>query len=304
MIGETVSHYKIIEKLGKGGMGVVYKAIDTTLERTVALKFVSSEVSDNESLIKRLAREAKACASLNHPNITTIYELAITEGRSFIVMEYVEGITLKELIAKKHLELNEVLDIAHQAVNGLIAAHKKGIVHRDLKLSNIMLDADHCVKIMDFGLAKLASGTTMLTQSGEILGTVAYMSPEQIKGENVDLRSDIYSFGMILYQLCTGELPFKDEYELAIMYSIIHEKPVSPHEINSHINPELEAVILRALEKDPDKRFKSFAEMECDICNLQSGHISGQNKYTTVRGDLSKRGFFYKNIDKKDSDSI
>ncbi|MFQ5864411.1 MAG: protein kinase [bacterium] len=273
MIGKTISHYKILEKLGEGGMGVVYKAMDTTLGRLVALKFVSAAGVTDELTKKRLMREAKACALLNHPNITTIYEFGQADERSFIAMEYVEGQTLQALVEQKRFELCEVLEIALQAADALDAAHSKGIIHRDLKSANIMIDANGGVKIMDFGLAKL-SKSSLLTQTGVTLGTAAYMSPEQARGEEIDSRSDIYSMGVILYQLSTGELPFAEAHHLAVMYAVINEDPRPPRELNPEIPPELQAVILKAMEKDPDSRYQNFEEMANDLMELQEAVVS------------------------------
>ncbi|MFQ5753319.1 MAG: protein kinase [bacterium] len=293
MIGQTISHYKILNKLGEGGMGVVYKAMDITLGRIVALKFVSAEMATNESTKHRLMREAKACASLNHPNINTIFEFVEAEDRSFIVMEYIEGKTLQELVNQKHFEVEEVLEIALQVVDALDVAHKQGIVHRDLKSANIMLDVHDRVKIMDFGLAKLSRGS-LLTQTGATLGTAAYMSPEQAQGEEVDLRSDIYSIGVVLYELLTGELPFKEAHQLAVMYSIVHEAPNPPRELNPAIPAELEAVVLKAMEKDPNDRYQNFADMKTDLMELQETlYQPGTTKKSSqrVQTDLSTQNF-------------
>jgi serine/threonine protein kinase len=268
MTGQTVSHYQILEKLGEGGMGVVYKALDLTLGRIVALKFVAADLATNESIKQRLMREAKACASLNHPNISIIYEFGEADGRNFIALEYVEGETLQKLLTQKRFEVTEVLEVALQVTNALEAAHKKGITHRDLKSANIMLDVNNRAKILDFGLAKLAQGSR-LTQSGMTLGTAAYMSPEQVRGEELDHRSDIYSMGVVLYELLTGDLPFVADYHLAVMYAIVNVDPKPPRESNPAIPPELEAVILKALAKEPEKRYQTSAEMGNELLELQ-----------------------------------
>ncbi|MFX0212292.1 MAG: serine/threonine protein kinase, partial [Candidatus Hodarchaeota archaeon] len=204
MIGKTISHYKILEKLGEGGMGVVYKAEDTKLDRIVALKFLPENLLCDEEAKKRFVHEAKAASALNHPNITTVHEIDEVDGKCFIAMEYIEG-------KEKGLSIEEVLRIALQTAEGLSKAHQKDIVHRDIKSDNIMFTPDGLIKIMDFGLAKL-KGVTKLTKTGSTLGTLQYMSPEQAQGEEIDHRSDIFSFGVILYEMITGQLPFKGEH--------------------------------------------------------------------------------------------
>ena len=224
MIGKTISHYKILEKLGEGGMGIVYKAQDIQLQRLVALKFLPPHVADHPEEKTRFIQEAQSASALNHPNVTTIYGIEESSEGLFIAMEYVEGKTLKQTIEKETLSIKKVLDIGIQVCEGLTAAHKKEIVHRDIKSDNIMVTKDGLAKIMDFGLAKL-KGATKLTQTGSTLGTLAYMSPEQAQGEEVDHRSDIFSFGVVVYELLTGKLPFEGEHQAAIIYSIINENP-------------------------------------------------------------------------------
>lgn len=273
MLGTTISHYKILEKLGEGGMGVVYRALDTTLGRTVALKFISASAGANESMKQRLAREAKACAALNHPNITTVYDFVETDEHVFIAMEFVEGEGLDKILEAKHFDAADAAALVLQLLDGLEAAHRKGITHRDLKASNIMLDADGRLKIMDFGLAKFAQGS-MLTQSGSTVGTAAYMSPEQARGEETDHRTDIYSVGVVLYQLLTGTIPFPHAHHLAILYSVVNEAPKPPRELNSSIPAAVEAVILKAMAKNPDERFQSCTEMAKSILEASEG-VSG-----------------------------
>ena len=268
MIGSKISHYQIVEKLGEGGMGVVYKAIDTILDRPVALKFVSSAVTIDKTIKERLMREAKACAALNHPNITTIYEFGEDDDRAFIAMEYVEGRTLQEITIEKRLEIQEILEVARQITDALSTAHKKGIIHRDLKPANIMQDVTGRIKVMDFGLAKLVQAS-LLTISGATLGTAAYMSPEQAQGIDLDHRSDIYSMGVILYQLSTGKLPFMDTHPLAVMYAILHDLPTLPREVNPEISENFEKVIMRALEKEPESRYADISEMNDDLRHIQ-----------------------------------
>ena len=262
MIGQVISHYKIIEKLGEGGMGVVYKARDTKLDRTVALKFLPPAVGEKEKT--RLIREAQAVARLDHPNICTVYEIGDAEGMPYIAMAYVEGTTIKDRVEEGQLTLDEITDYAQQIARGLQTAHRKNITHRDIKCANIMVTDEGQVKIMDFGLAKLA-GRTQLTKEGTTAGTVAYMSPEQARGEDVDHRTDIWSFGVVLYELLTGQLPFRSEYETAMVYSILNEDPTPVSNINPDIPAELEAIVLKALEKNKEDRYQSIEELLADL---------------------------------------
>ncbi len=269
MIGSTVSHYRIIEKLGEGGMGVVYKAEDTTLKRLVALKFLPPEYSRDEEAKGRFFHEARAAAGLEHPNIATVFEIAEAEGQIFIAMSCVEGRTLKDRIYKseKHaapLPLNEAIDVAIQIGEGLALAHENGIVHRDVKSSNIMITDKGQVKIMDFGLAKL-KGQTKVTREGTTMGTVAYMSPEQALGKEVDLRTDIWSMGVVLYEMLTGQLPFKGEYDQSIMYAIMNENPEPVTALRSGVPMELERIIQKALEKNRDERYQNVIDMVVDL---------------------------------------
>lgn len=268
MIGKTISHYNILEKLGEGGMGVVYKAEDTKLKRTVALKFLPPHALGNDEEKARFVHEAQAAAALDHPNICTIYEINEIEltpgesrdGQTFIAMAYVPGQSLKEKIECGLMKLEEALDIAIQIADGLQEAHAKGIVHRDIKPANVMVNEKGLAKIMDFGLAKL-SGRTKLTKTSTTLGTVAYMSPEQGRGQAVDNRSDIWSFGVILYEMITGQMPFAGDYEHAVMYATINENPQPPKELNEKISDELQEIILKTLEKEPQARFQSTSEV-------------------------------------------
>jgi serine/threonine protein kinase len=260
MIGKIISHYKILEKLGEGGMGVVYKAQDTKLDRIVALKFLPKSLMCDAEAKTRFEHEAKAASALDHPNIATIYEIDEAEGECFISMGFVEGKSLKELLKEKTLSLKEVLDIAIQIVEGLNAAHKKGIVHRDIKSENLMLTNEGLVKIMDFGLAKL-KGASGVTKSGTIMGTIQYISPEQFKGTEVDRRSDIFSFGVVLYEMTTGQLPFQGEYEAAIIYAIVNETPRLLASYNLDVPEELQKIINKALAKNKDERFQDANEI-------------------------------------------
>jgi tetratricopeptide (TPR) repeat protein/predicted Ser/Thr protein kinase len=264
MIGKIISHYKILEKLGEGGMGVVYKAQDIKLDRLVALKFLPPHLTSEFEEKERFIHEAKAASALNHTNITTIYEIDEFEGQMFIVMEYVEGKTLKQIIEKETLPIKKALDIGIQICEGLAMAHEKGIVHRDIKSDNIMLTPRGQVKIMDFGLAKL-KGATKLTKTRSTLGTLAYMSPEQAQGEEVDSRSDIFSFGVVLYELLTKNLPFGGEHQAAIVYSIINEEPQPVARFNNQVSAELERIVFKALSKDREERYQHADEVLADL---------------------------------------
>jgi len=267
MIGTTISHYKILEKLGEGGMGVVYKAHDTKLDRLVALKFLPHYLTTDSVEKERFYHEARAAAALTHQNIAVVYEIGEHDGQIFIAMEYVEGKTLRNLVETIHelpLPVKKILDIAIQVCDGLQAAHEKGIVHRDIKGDNIMLTSKGQAKIMDFGLAKL-KGATKLTKAGSTLGTAAYMSPEQAQGDEVDHRSDIFSFGVVLYELLTGHLPFRGEHHAALMYSLINEEPQPIARFNEKVTPEIEHIVTKALEKDRDDRYQHVDEMLADL---------------------------------------
>lgn len=265
MIGKTVSHYTILEKLGSGGMGDVYKAEDTRLKRMVALKFLPPELTRNPEAKARFINEAQATSALEHNNICNIHNVEeMDDGQLFIVMAYYEGQTLKQKIEQGPLKIEEALDISIQIAKGLDKSHKEGIVHRDIKPANILITEDGFVKILDFGLAKLA-GQTKLTKTGTTLGTVAYMSPEQAKGGHVDHRTDIWSLGVILYEMLTGRLPFKGDYDQAMLYSIINEKPDSIRSINKEIPVEFEAIIGRSLQKSSEKRYSNLGEWIDDL---------------------------------------
>jgi len=271
MIGKTISHYKILEKLGEGGMGVVYKAQDTKLDRIVALKFLPKHLLCDAEAKTRFAHEAKAASALNHTNITTIHEIDEVEGECFICMEYVEGKSIKELIKQKTLSIEEILNIAIQIAEGLNAAHKKGIVHRDIKSDNIMLTDEGLVKIMDFGLAKL-KGVSKLTKTGTTLGTTQYMSPEQVQGIEVDQHSDIFSFGVVLYEMITGQLPFKGEHQVAIIYSIINETPEPLARYKANVPEGLQRIIDKAMEKNRDERYQHVDDLRADLLKIKREH--------------------------------
>ena len=268
MIGTTISHYKILEKIGEGGMGEVYLAEDTELDRKVALKFLPLHYATNPEIKTRFKREAKAAAALDHPNICTVHEIDEAGGQTFIVMAFIEGQSLKNKIETGSLGLDEALDIAIQVADGLQEAHEKGIFHRDIKSANIMLTSKGQAKIVDFGLAKL-TGHTKLTQSDTTLGTIAYMSPEQMQGETVDHRTDLWSLGVVLYEMVTARLPFEEDYEAAIIYSILNDFPKLPSEIREELPVELEKIILKCLRKEPKDRYSSAHTVLTDLKKLQ-----------------------------------
>ena len=268
MIGKTISHYKILEKLGSGGMGVVYKAEDTKLKRTVALKFLPLELTHDPQAKERFIHEAQAASALDHPNICTIHEINETEeGQLFIVMACYEGETLKDKIKDQRLKIKEAVDITVRIAAGLATAHAKGITHRDIKPANILITKDGMVKILDFGLAKLAS-RAHLTLTGTTIGTVAYMSPEQALGQEVDQRSDIWSLGVVLYQMLSSQLPFKGDYEQAIIYSIVNGNPTPLSELVPGLPAELYRIVNKTLEKDRDKRHQHVVELLDDLHTL------------------------------------
>jgi eukaryotic-like serine/threonine-protein kinase len=265
MIGQAISHYKILEKLGEGGMGIVYKAHDTKLDRIVALKFLPSHLSPDNTEKERFLNEAKAASALDHTNICSIHSIEETDnGTLFIVMAYYEGMSLKGKIEQRPLPLKDVVKYATQIASGLQKAHEKGIVHRDLKPANIFITNDDHIKIIDFGLAKVMH-QNMLTKSGSTLGTVPYMSPEQAQGVKVDHRTDIWSMGVVIYEMITGQHPFKSDYETALVYSIINEEPEPITAVRSNVPMELERIVLKALQKDRNFRYQSVEELIVDL---------------------------------------
>jgi len=264
MIGKTISHYKILEKLGEGGMGVVYKAQDTKLDRTVALKFLPPELIRDADAKTRFIHEAKAAAALSHPNICTIFEIDEADGQTFITMEYLEGQSLKEKVGPGPLKLDEAIAIALQVAEGLQEAHEKGVVHRDIKSANIMVTPRGQARIMDFGLAKLGGGTK-LTKVGTTVGTIVYMSPEQARGEVTDGRTDLWSLGVVFYEMLTGQLPFKGDYGEAIVYSILNETPEPVTGLRTGVPTELERIVDKALEKDSKMRYLSASDLLVDL---------------------------------------
>jgi len=274
MIGKTILHYKILKKLGEGGMGVVYKAEDMKLKRTVALKFLPLDVAGDDELRKRFINEAQTASALNHPNICTIYS-AEDDDQPFIAMEFVQGKELREIVGAYNytpLPVDEIINYATQIAEGLQAAHKNSITHRDIKPANIMVTDDGLVKVMDFGLAK-KKGQPALTKTGSTIGTIAYMSPEQAKNEPVDHRSDIFSFGAVLYELCSGRQPFEGDYEAATLYSVVHEEPLA---LPDAVPPELQRIVFKCLEKEAANRYKSAAQLLADLHQIKKAPESTQ----------------------------
>ncbi len=290
MIGKNIAHYKILEKLGEGGMGVVYKARDAKLDREVAIKFLPHHVAVNKEERERFKIEAKAAAALNHPNIATIHAIEEADDEMFIVMEYIEGQELRDIVGAYRntpLPVDQIIHYATQIASGLKAAHKKGIIHRDIKSANIMITEEGTVKIMDFGLAKIGGGAK-LTKANSTLGTAAYMSPEQARGQNVDQRSDIWSFGVVLYEMLSGELPFGGEYEQAVMYAIVNEAPKELEVSRNGVPPELERILDKTLAKNPMERYPDGAELLTDLKKVTKNPEDNGRRTTAALPPASK----------------
>jgi serine/threonine-protein kinase len=275
MIGTSIAHFRILEKLGEGGMGVVYKAEDQKLKREVALKFLPAHLTATEEERARFVQEAQSAATMNHPNVCTIYGIEEHEGQQFIEMEYVDGQTLRQKIQGKQIKVDEAVDYAIQIGEALMEAHGRGIVHRDVKAENIMVNSKNQAKVMDFGLAKLR-GSLRLTKTSSTIGTLAYMAPEQIQGEEVDARSDIFSFAVVLFEMLTGRMPFRGEHDAAMMYSILNEDPESLTKQREDAPADLERILERALEKDPGDRYQHADDMVSELRRLKkkSGRVS------------------------------
>jgi len=281
LTGNIVSHYRVLDKIGDGGMGVVYRGEDTRLGRTVALKFLTQPYLRNASALERFEREARTASALNHPNICTLYDVGESPSGPFLAMEYLEGMSLRELIDGKPIPVPELVNIGMQIADGLEAAHAAGIVHRDIKPANVFLTARGQVKILDFGLAKVegrgkpespgdkTAATVEITGSGTTVGTVAYMSPEQARGEEIDARTDLFSFGVLLYEMATGVRPFDGATSALVFDAILHKDPTPPERVSKDIPPELNDIIEHALEKDRERRYGSAAEMLGDLKRLQ-----------------------------------
>jgi serine/threonine protein kinase len=296
MIGQIISHYRILEKLGQGGMGVVYRAEDTRLGRTVALKFLSEAISRDRRAIERFLREARAASTLNHPQICAVHDIGEHDGRHFIVMEFLEGAALNHLVAGGALPADQVMDIGSALADVLAAAHAKGIIHRDIKPANIFV-TDRGVKLLDFGLAKpspdrLASaGPTeeQLTDGGAVLGTPAYMSPEQVRGETVDARTDLFSLGAVLYEMSTGRLAFPGATSGTIQEAILNRTPVPVGRVNPEAPPRLEDVINKALEKDRTLRYQSASDLRADLERLKRDRLSTGLVSRAIRHNSTRR---------------
>ncbi|MCG8607880.1 protein kinase, partial [bacterium] len=292
MIGQTISHFKVLEKLGAGGMGEVYLAEDAELDRKVALKFLPTQYTSDPDAVERFKREAKAAASLNHPNIITVYEVGEHEGQTFIAMEHVKGESLRERM-KKELQSTEAVELILQVCDGLSKAHHADIIHRDIKPENIMIDEDGRVRVLDFGLAKLRN-VSKLTQTATTLGTLNYMSPEQLQGMDVDASTDTWSVGVVLYEMLTGKLPFSGDYEASLIYSILHDEPASiPTDDGLQ---RLDNLISKVLAKNPEERYSNISDLQADLHKIQKGVLP---EASTTQFERREKTPFFKTILKR-----
>ncbi|HUF08469.1 MAG TPA: protein kinase [Rhodothermales bacterium] len=293
MVGQTISHYQILEKLGEGGMGVVYKARDTKLDRLVALKFLPPALAADATDKERFIQEARAASCLDHPNVCNVHEIGeAADGQLFIAMTLYDGVPLNKKIEQAPLPIEDALDVAIQAAEGLQAAHEKGIVHRDIKSSNIMVTGKGRSVIMDFGLARASGGTT-LTWTGSTMGTVPYMSPEQARGEKVDHRTDIWSFGIVLHEMIAGRHPFRSDYEQALVYSILNEEPEPLTSLRSNVPMELERIVTKAMQKDRDLRYQTAGDLLADLKGLARGIESGARLHVPIRKRAARKPWLY-----------
>ncbi|MDP2055855.1 MAG: serine/threonine-protein kinase [Acidobacteriota bacterium] len=302
MIGETISHYRVLSRLGAGGMGVVYEAEDTRLGRKVAIKFLPDEANSNAEAVQRFLREARVVSSLNHPHICTLYDIGEHLGRQFMVMELLDGQSLKDRVAKGAMPLEEVLDLGAQMADALDAAHTQGVVHRDIKPANLFLTRRGTLKVLDFGVAKLSKtvrgqdhldstigATDQLTTMGTTIGTVSYMSPEQARGQEIDARSDVFSAGIVLYEMATGHLPFPGTTVATIFEGLLTKKPLPASQLRAGLTPEFDHIIEKALEKDRETRYQGAAELRADLKRLKRAAESGSTAVAHAAPAVAKQ---------------